>query len=85
MEGYICISLDGIDELELDSEDNGSYHLSLLSALIGCEAAGLCYKSECMGNFRGEGHNGWGAVSTTRMGFQNLHSSEGLKWKSLPL
>ena len=53
MEDYICVSLDGVEVLELDSEDDGSYHLSSLSALIGCEAAGLRYKNECTGNFRG--------------------------------
>ena len=53
MEDYICISLDGIDVLEMDFEDDSSYHLSSLSALIGCEAAGLRYKNERTGKFRG--------------------------------
>lgn len=53
MEDYICVSLDGVEVLELDCEDDGSYHLSSLSALIGCEAAGLRYKNERTGNFRG--------------------------------
>ena len=53
MDDYICVSLDGVEVLELDCEDDGSYHISSLSALIGCEATGLRYKNECTGNFRG--------------------------------
>ena len=51
MEAYIYVSLNSIDLLELDSENDGSYHLSSLSALIICEAAGLHYINECTGNF----------------------------------
>lgn len=53
MEDYICVSLNDVEVLELDCEDDGSYHLSSLSALVGCEAAGLRYKNDCTGNFRG--------------------------------
>ena len=47
------VSLDGVEVLELDCKDDGSYHVSSLSALIGCDGAGLRYKNECTGNFQG--------------------------------
>ena len=75
MEDYICVTLDGVEVLELDSEDDGSYQLSSLSALIGCEAAGLRYKNKCTGNFRGvkvtadgellQPRGGWGSQTYT--------------------
>lgn len=71
MEDYICVTLDGVEVLELDSEDDGSYQLSSLSALIGCEAAGLRYKNKCTGNFRGVKVTV--AATSRRMGIPDLH------------
>ena len=68
MEDFICVTIDGVEILELDCEDDGSYRLCALSSLTGCEALGLRYKNESTGNYRGvkagellQPREGWGS------------------------
>jgi hypothetical protein len=71
MEDFICVTCDGVEILELECEDDGSYRLSALSSLTGCDAVGLRYKNDSTGNCRGvkisadgelmEPRDGWGS------------------------
>ena len=71
MEEFICVTVDGVEILELDCEDDGTYRLSSLSSLTGYDAVGLCYRNDSTGNYRGvkisadeeftEPRGGWGS------------------------
>ena len=71
MEDIICVTVDGVEILELECEDDGTYRLSALSSLTGCDAVGLRYNNDSTGNYRGvkisvegelmEPRGGWGS------------------------
>lgn len=50
---YILVSANGQDPVELECEDDGSYLLSSLTALVGGESAGLMYDNPDTGRPRG--------------------------------
>ena len=49
---YILISLDGEEPIELECEEDGSYLLSSLEDIVGCNITSLRYKNETTGNYR---------------------------------
>ena len=53
MAEYIMVTLDGKEIVEVECEDDGSFLLDTISAVVGSIAGGLRHKNEATGNFRG--------------------------------
>ena len=49
---YILVTLDGEEPIEFECEEDGSFLLTSLEAVVGCDVTCLRYKNETTGNYR---------------------------------